>query len=319
MPYNYAMINNIDDDYVSRFFFLDENILFIYASEHNRKIICFFIIIAAIGKSAQAGLHMWLPEAMEGPTPVSSLIHAATMVTAGIFILVRCSYFFYDLNSFLVYVIFFGSVTAFFSSTIGLLQTDIKKVVAYSTCSQLGYMFVCCGLLAYNNSMYHLFNHAFFKALLFLTAGYIIHALSNEQDIRKMGGLVLLLPFPYIMMLIGSFSLLGFPFFSGFYSKDKIIELCFNNYFNIIELFPIYKYILFSQFLCLLAVIFTLIYSVKLLFYIFLNSYNGFRNYLQQLHFSSLFIQLPLLLLSVFSIVSGYLTSDMMVGIGSNY
>jgi len=260
-----------------------------------------------------------LPEAMEGPTPVSSLIHAATMVTAGIFLILRCSYFFDSVNSFFVLFIFFGSVTAFFSSTIGLLQTDIKKVVAYSTCSQLGYMFVCCGFSAYNNSMYHLFNHAFFKALLFLTAGYVIHALSNEQDIRKMGSLLKLLPFSYVMMLIGSLSLIGFPFFSGFYSKDKIIELCFNNYVNIFDVLSSYKYIVFSQILCILAVIFTIIYSIKLLFFIFFNSFNGFRLYLIKLHFSSFYIQMPLLFLSFFSMISGYITSDMMVGVGSNF
>jgi len=288
-------------------------------SDTNVSFICIFLVLAAIGKSAQAGLHIWLPEAMEGPTPVSSLIHAATMVTAGIFLLVRCSYFFSGLHSFFVFIIFIGSVTAFFSSTIGLLQTDIKKVVAYSTCSQLGYMFVCCGFSAYNNSMYHLFNHAFFKALLFLTAGYIIHALSNEQDIRKMGGLVHVLPFSYVMMLIGSLSLVGFPFFSGFYSKDKIIELCFNNYMHILNFFPVYKYIIFSQSLCLFAVIFTLVYSMKLLFYVFLNSYNGFKLYILNIHFSSFFIKLPLFFLSFLSITSGYLTCDMMVGVGSNF
>ena len=289
------------------------------SSRDSLSVICFFLVLAAIGKSAQAGLHIWLPEAMEGPTPVSSLIHAATMVTAGIFLLVRCSYFFSDSHSMFVFIIFVGSITAFFSSTIGLLQTDIKKVVAYSTCSQLGYMFVCCGFSAYNNSIFHLFNHAFFKALLFLTAGYIIHALSNEQDIRKMGGLLHILPFSYLMMFIGSLSLIGFPFFSGFYSKDKIIELCFNNTVNFFNFLSIYKYIVFSQSLCLFAVIFTLIYSIKLLFFVFLNSYNGFKLYLFNLHFSSFFIKFPLFFLSLLSITSGYITSDMMVGVGSNF
>ena len=281
--------------------------------------VCYFLVVAAIGKSAQAGLHIWLPEAMEGPTPVSSLIHAATMVTAGIFLLIRCSYFFSNVTNIFILLIFFGSITAFFSSTIGLLQTDIKKVIAYSTCSQLGYMFVCCGFSAYNNSMYHLFNHAFFKALLFLTAGYIIHALHNEQDIRKMGSLLKLLPFSYIMMLVGSLSLIGFPFFSGFYSKDKIIELCFNNYLHYVNIFFTYKYIIFAQILCIIAVIFTLIYSTKLVFYVFLNSYNGFKNTFNSFHFSSICIQIPLFFLSFLSIMSGYVSSDMMVGIGSMF
>jgi len=283
------------------------------------SLVCLFLLIAAVGKSAQAGLHIWLPEAMEGPTPVSSLIHAATMVTAGIFILLRCSYLFFDMSTMFIYIIFFGSITAFFSSTIGLLQTDIKKVVAYSTCSQLGYMFICCGFSAYGNGIYHLFNHAFFKALLFLTAGYVIHALSNEQDIRKMGSLLTLLPVSYIMMLIGSLSLIGFPFFSGFYSKDRIVELCFNNYQHLFSMFDTYKYIMFSQILCIFAVIFTLVYSMKLLFFVFFNSYCGFRSYLYNMHFSSFFIQVPLMFLSVLSMISGYLTSDMMVGIGSSF
>lgn len=167
---------------------------------------------------------------MEGPTPVSSLIHAATMVTAGVFLLLRFSNILDIVTYFSVVLVAVGSITAFFSSTIGLLQTDIKKVVAYSTCSQLGYMFVCLGFSSYSNGIFHLFNHAFFKALLFLTAGYVIHALSNEQDIRKMGSMLKLLPFSYMMLLIGSLSIVGFPFLSGFYSKDKIIELCFNTY-----------------------------------------------------------------------------------------
>jgi NADH:ubiquinone oxidoreductase subunit 5 (subunit L)/multisubunit Na+/H+ antiporter MnhA subunit len=291
----------------------------IYDLVANIPSICVCFLIAAIGKSAQAGLHVWLPEAMEGPTPVSSLIHAATMVTAGIFLLVRCSFMFFDMSTFFVYLIFFGSVTAFFSSTIGLLQTDIKKVVAYSTCSQLGYMFICCGFSAYGNGMYHLFNHAFFKALLFLTAGYVIHALGNEQDIRKMGSLLNMLPFSYMMMLIGSLSLIGFPFFSGFYSKDRIVELCFNNYEHSFYMFDTYKYVMFAQILCIFAVIFTLVYSMKLLFFVFFNSYSGFKYYVINIHFSSFFIQLPLLFLSVLSMISGYLTSDMMVGIGSSF
>jgi NADH-ubiquinone oxidoreductase chain 5 len=256
---------------------------------------------------------------MEGPTPVSSLIHAATMVTAGIFLLVRCSYVFMDMGTLYVYMILIGSVTAFFSSTIGLLQNDIKKVVAYSTCSQLGYMFVCCGFSAYNHSLFHLFNHAFFKALLFLTAGYIIHAISNEQDIRKMGSMLIIHPFPYLLKLVGSLSLVGFPFLSGFYSKDKIIELSFNNYINISDMIYTYRYIIFAQIMCVLAVIFTLIYSVRTIFFIFLNCYSGFQRYITQMHFSTVFLQTSLLLLSVLSIISGYLTSDMMVGSGTTF
>jgi len=164
---------------------------------------------------------------MEGPTPVSALIHAATMVTAGVFLLIRMSSIFEFSPTVLLIIAFFGSITCFFAATSGMLQHDIKKVIAYSTCSQLGYMVFICGLSAYNLSMFHLFTHAFFKALLFLSAGTIIHGLSNEQDIRSMGGLLKILPLSYITMLIGSLALIGFPFLSGFYSKDAILETAF--------------------------------------------------------------------------------------------
>jgi NADH-ubiquinone oxidoreductase chain 5 len=255
---------------------------------------------------------------MEGPTPVSSLIHAATMVTAGIFSVSRCSYLSHNIDSVFLYLIVIGSITSFFSSTIGLFQTDIKRVVAYSTRSQLGYMFICRGSPAYSNSMYHLFNHAFYKALLFLTAGYIIHALSNEQDLRRMGSLLKLLPFPYMMMLIGSLSPVGSPFFSGYYSKDKIVELCFNSFIHVFPASHHHKYLIFSQILSTLAVIFTIAYSLKLLLNIFLYSYGGAVQYFHNLHFPSFFMQIPLLILAFLSMVSGYITSDMMVGIGTN-
>jgi NADH-ubiquinone oxidoreductase chain 5 len=180
-------------------------------------------------------------------------------------------------------------------------------------------MFVCCGFTAYSNSMYHLVNHAFFKALLFPTAGYIIHALGNEQDIRRMGGLLRASPPPYTSMLIGSLSLVGFPFPSGFYPKDKIIELCFNNYIGVADVVSTYRYIIFAQILCILAVIFTSIYSIKLLFYVFPNSYCGFKSYVTQLHFSTIYIQMPPVFLSITSITSGYLTTDMMVGLGTTF
>lgn len=194
-------------------------------------IICFLFILGAVGKSAQLGLHVWLPEAMEGPTPVSSLIHAATMVTAGIFLLIRCSFLFDLVPSIYLIILFFGSLTTFLGSSIGLFQHDIKKIIAYSTCSQLGYMFLSCGLLGYSNSIFHLINHAFFKALLFLSAGLIIYCFSHEQDYRKMGSLIFFFPFAYISILIGSLSLIGFPFLSGFYSKEKIVQLFFNLFY----------------------------------------------------------------------------------------
>jgi len=167
---------------------------------------------------------------MEGPTPVSALIHAATMVTAGVFLIIRCSPLFEYAPKTLIIITFMGGFTAFMAATIGLVQLDLKKVIAYSTCSQLGYMVFSCGISGYTASLFHLINHAFFKALLFLAAGSIIHSLNNEQDMRKMGGLVRITPFTYSMMLIGSLSLAGFPFLSGFYSKDLILELAFTRY-----------------------------------------------------------------------------------------
>jgi NADH-ubiquinone oxidoreductase chain 5 len=167
---------------------------------------------------------------MEGPTPVSALLHAATMVTAGVFVIVRCSPIFEYTPEVLILMVFVGSITSFFGATISLAQNDIKKIVAYSTCSQLGYMFFSCGLSAYSTALFHLVNHAFFKALLFLSAGSVIHGLANEQDIRRMGGLLSRMPLTYMMFLLGSLSLVGFPFLSGFYSKDLVIEISFGNY-----------------------------------------------------------------------------------------
>jgi len=170
---------------------------------------------------------------MEGPTPVSALIHAATMVTAGVFLIIRCSILFEMAETSLILVSFFGALTAFFAATAGLVQNDIKKVIAYSTCSQLGYMIFACGLSAYSASFFHLANHAVFKALLFLSAGAVIHGLSNEQDMRRMGGLLKVMPFTYVMILIGSLSLMGFPFLTGFYSKDYILELAISESYDI--------------------------------------------------------------------------------------
>jgi NADH-ubiquinone oxidoreductase chain 5 len=177
-------------------------------------IIGIFLFIGAMGKSAQLGLHTWLPDAMEGPTPVSALIHAATMVTAGVFLLARCSCIYEYTPNVLIFITFLGSSTAFFAATVGLVQNDLKRVIAYSTCSQLGYMVFACGLSNYNVGVFHLINHAFFKALLFLSAGSVIHAVFDEQDMRKMGGLKKLVPFTYSMIVIGSLALAGFPFFN---------------------------------------------------------------------------------------------------------
>ncbi|HEY7979171.1 MAG TPA: NADH-quinone oxidoreductase subunit L, partial [Rhizomicrobium sp.] len=195
--------------------------------------LCLLLFVGAMGKSAQIGLHTWLPDAMEGPTPVSALIHAATMVTAGVFLVCRCSPMFEYAPKALEFVTFIGATTAFFAATVGLFQNDIKRVIAYSTCSQLGYMFAAAGVSAYGNAMFHLFTHAFFKALLFLSAGAVIHSLHHEQDMRKMGGLAKYIPFTWAMMLIGNLALtgVGIPVLgigtSGFYSKDGIINAAF--------------------------------------------------------------------------------------------
>lgn len=301
---------------------LDFDVIFNLIPIYNNELLYYlglFIIIGSVGKSAQVGLHFWLPEAMEGPTPVSSLIHAATMVTAGVFLIVRCSFIFESVPSLLIWISFFGSITTFFGSTVGLFQYDIKKIIAYSTCSQLGYMFLSCGFSSYSNSMFHLINHAFFKALLFLTAGYIIHSFSNEQDFRKMGGLLKLQPLSAIMLLIGSFSLMGFPFTSGFFSKEKIIILFYNKL--IIELDYIkYIYILyFFQLISMISLIFTISYSIKMYIYIYLNSFNGYKKYIFQIHYGSISLIFSLIFLSYLSIFSSYFLNDLFIGIGTDF
>jgi NADH-quinone oxidoreductase subunit L len=206
------------------------NIDFLGVSFNKIDTICFFLFLGAIGKSAQLGLHTWLPDAMEGPTPVSALIHAATMVTAGVFVVIRSSPLLEYSSSVLFLVSLIGGLTALFAGTVGLVQYDIKKVIAYSTCSQLGYMFFACGMSNYSVGLFHLFNHGFFKALLFLGAGSVIHAVLDEQDMRKMGGLIKLLPLTYIAIIVGSLSLTGFPFLTGFYSKEVILEVAFSKF-----------------------------------------------------------------------------------------
>jgi len=273
-------------------------------------IITFLLFVGAMGKSAQFGLHTWLPDAMEGPTPVSALIHAATMVTAGVFLLFRCSYFF-ELSSFsLNVVLVIGSITAFFSSSVGLFQNDIKKIIAYSTCSQLGYMIFACGLSNYDVAMFHLSNHAFFKALLFLGAGSVIHAMNDEQDLRKFGGLKLRLPLSYAAMLIGSLALIGFPFLSGFYSKDTILELAYAKYTTLGH---------FAYFLGTLSVFSTAFYSTRLLYLVFLSEPNGHREVTLGSHEPGFKMAAALCLLTLFSIFIGYLTKDLFIGFGTSF
>jgi len=260
--------------------------------------ICVFLLLGAMGKSAQIGLHVWLPDAMEGPTPVSALIHAATMVTAGVFLIVRCSLLFEFSTFTLNLAVIVGSLTALFASTTGLFQNDLKKVIAYSTCSQLGYMIFACGVSSYDVAIFHLFNHAFFKALLFLGAGAVIHSFeANEQDIRKLGGLMKLLPLSYGISVIGSLALIGFPFLSGFYSKDIILEAAFAKY-----TVPSH----FAYFFGCLAAFFTAFYSTRLICLPFLSKPNGNRISLTKAHESSWRMKTPLILLSILSIFIGF-------------
>lgn len=268
------------------------------------------LFIGAVGKSAQCGLHTWLPDAMEGPTPVSALIHAATMVTAGVFLLCRCSplYQYSPLALFVVGVV--GTITCFFAGSVGLVQNDCKRVIAYSTCSQLGYMVFACGIGMFGLAMFHLVNHAFFKALLFLSSGSVIHGIGDQQDIRKMGGFQQLLPFTYSMMLLGSLSLAGFPFLTGFYSKDTILEGNFAQHTTLAGwIFP----------LATITVACTSYYSARLLFSTFLWKTNALKPSFSQIHEPSWKMILPLVLLAFGSIFFGYFTKDMMIGIGSDF
>lgn len=286
------------------------NMIFFNYSFNIIDLICILIFIGAMGKSAQIFLHLWLPDAMEGPTPVSALIHAATMVTAGVYLTTRCSPIFeYSVFS-LKMVTTIGASTAFFASTVGLVQNDFKKIVAYSTCSQLGYMFFACGLSNYPVAIFHLSNHAYFKALLFLCSGAVIHAMGDEQDIRKMGGLRRILPFTYIMFLIGSLSLMGFPFLTGFYSKDLILEIAFSTFNETGH---------FAYWLGTIGAFFTAFYSTRLLFFAFLSETNAYKNVIKNAHDVPLEMGLPLALLALGSIFIGYISRDMFVGLGTNF
>ena len=290
--------------------FQDQTVNFLNYDFNILSVICVFLFLGAVGKSAQLGLHTWLPDAMEGPTPVSALIHAATMVTAGVFLIVRSSFIYEYAPTVLQFITILGAATAFFASSVGLLQNDLKRVIAYSTCSQLGYMVFSCGLSDYSAGVFHLANHAFFKALLFLGAGAVIHAVNDEQDMRKMGGLKKLVPFTYSAMTIGSLALIGFPFLAGFYSKDLILELSYGKYTAFSH---------FSYFLGTFGAFLTAFYSTRLVCLTFLVKPNGYRTVIGFAHetFSNIFI--ALCFLAVPSIFIGYLTKDMVVGVGSDF
>jgi len=287
---------------------VDKNLVFLGIDVNAIDLICLLLFIGAMGKSAQIFLHTWLPDAMEGPTPVSALIHAATMVTAGVFLVVRCSpiYEYSELALNLITIV--GMSTAFFAATVALVQTDIKKIIAYSTCSQLGYMFFATGVGAYNVAMFHLFTHAFFKALLFLGSGSVIHAFKDEQNINKMGGIWKRLPYTYTLMIIGTLALTGFPFLSGFYSKDAIIEFAFlrgntTGYY--------------AAGVGIITAFLTSIYSWRLIFKTFHGDYNNKEIKIEETHESPLVMLIPLILLSIGSIFAGFTFKELFIGYGS--
>jgi len=278
----------------------------IFGGEYNViTLICVFLFIGAMGKSAQFLLHTWLPDAMEGPTPVSALIHAATMVTAGVFLVVRCSPIFEYSQFAMNLVAITGMITALFAASVALVQNDIKKIIAYSTCSQLGYMFFAAGVGAYHIAMFHLFTHAFFKALLFLGAGSVIHAFHEEQDISKMGGVWKKIPYTMILMLIGTLALTGFPFLSGFYSKDAIIEFAYLKDTSV------------GYYACSVGVFtafLTAIYSWRLFFKTFLGKYNNKSIPIEKTHESPFVMIFPLIILAIGALLAGYFFKDLFIG-----
>jgi NADH-quinone oxidoreductase subunit L len=278
---------------------------FLWFEADALTLICCLLFIGAMGKSAQFLLHTWLPDAMEGPTPVSALIHAATMVTAGVFMVARLSPLFEYAPVALAVVTFFGAITAFFAASVGLVQNDIKRIIAYSTCSQLGYMFVALGAGAYSIGIFHLFTHAFFKALLFLGAGSVIHAVSNEQDIRKMGALSKLIPLTYVTMLIGTLSLTGFLFTAGYYSKDAIIEADFTAHNAMAS---------FAFALLELTAFMTSFYSWRLIFIVFHGPSNLDQQTREHVHESPRVMTIPLILLAAGALLAGFIFSPFFAG-----
>ena len=276
-------------------------------------VVCLLLFMGAMGKSAQVPLHTWLPDAMEGPTPVSALIHAATMVTAGVFMLARLSPLFELSHSALVIVTFIGAITAFFAATVGLVQNDIKRVIAYSTCSQLGYMFVALGVGAYGAAIFHLFTHAFFKALLFLGSGSVIHAVSDEQDMRKMGGLRKLIPNTYWMMIVGTLALTGVGIpatvigTAGFFSKDAIIEASFVSHNAVAG---------FAFALLVIAACFTSFYSWRLIFMTFHGEPRASEEVMHHVHESPPVMLVPLYVLAAGALFAGVLFANHFIGEG---
>jgi NADH-quinone oxidoreductase subunit L len=287
--------------------FVDHQFSFIGIEGHALTTISILLFIGAMGKSAQLGLHTWLPDAMEGPTPVSALIHAATMVTAGVFMVCRLSPIFEYAPVALQLVTYVGALTAFFAATIGLTQFDIKRVIAYSTCSQLGYMFFAAGVSAYSAAIFHLITHAFFKALLFLGSGSVIHAMSDEQDMRKMGGIWKLIPITYVVMWIGSLALAGIPPFAGYFSKDMILEAAFAAHSS---------HGMIAFWLGIAAAFMTAFYSWRLLFMTFHGRPRAERHVMDHVHESPPVMTAPLIVLAVGAVFVGMIGAGLFVGEG---
>ena len=283
----------------------NKEINFIGLNVNLITLISLTLFIGAMGKSAQFLFHTWLPDAMEGPTPVSALIHAATMVTAGVFLVVRCSPIFEYSQVALNFIAIIGMITAVFAASIALVQNDIKKIIAYSTCSQLGYMFFAAGIGAYHVAIFHLFTHAFFKALLFLGAGSVIHAFNDEQDIRKMGGVWKKIPYTWSLMLIGTLALTGFPLLSGFYSKDAIIEFAYFKNSSVGN---------YAMTVGITTAFLTAIYSWRLFFKTFHGKYNNSDLTIEKMHESPLVMLIPLIFLATGALFAGYAFKELLIG-----
>ena len=303
--FNYFGTVNYDEIFTKVAEQSDKEINFLGLNINLITLISLTLFIGAMGKSAQFLFHTWLPDAMEGPTPVSALIHAATMVTAGVFLVVRCSPIFEYSQVALNFIAVVGMITAVFAASVALVQNDIKKIIAYSTCSQLGYMFFAAGVGAYHVAIFHLFTHAFFKALLFLGAGSVIHAFKDEQDIRKMGGVWKKIPYTWGLMLIGTLALTGFPLLSGFYSKDAIIEFAY--FKNSSVGYYAMTVGIFTAFL-------TAIYSWRLFFKTFHGKYNNLELTIEKTHESPLVMLIPLIFLALGALFAGFAFKELLIG-----
>jgi len=306
--YFYGTVN-YNEVFIKTPMLLKKEIIFFGIQSNLITLICLMLFIGAMGKSAQILLHTWLPDAMEGPTPVSALIHAATMVTAGVFLVVRCSPIFEYSQTALNIVTIIGMVTAFFAATVAIVQNDIKKIIAYSTCSQLGYMFFAVGIGAYNVAIFHLFTHAFFKALLFLGAGCVIHSFKDEQDIRSMGGVIKKIPYTYVLMIIGTLALTGFPLLSGYYSKDAIIEFAYSKDSTL-------GY--WASTTGIITAFLTAIYSWRLIFKTFHGKYNNKVNTIGSIHESPIIMLAPCFLLALGAIFAGITFKELFIGHNSS-